>query len=211
MRVVTFDIEIKNEIDRKTIGWTDYDKMGISVLAAQEGPGACVRFFDDSLASLQACVDYLATADVIAGFNTLGFDMPVLAASMSNQFPGIKYPERQLSTIPHLDVLDLMVREEYGCGIGEGKEVFGLRVVKGKKLDVIAERTLGVKKSGHGAMAPKLYRDGRFAELFDYAAMDVWIETTLVAHVLEHKSVVGPRGVVDLSEEVDAILTEVPA
>ena len=89
-------------------------------------------------------------------------------------------------------------------------EQHGGKIFGGKKLDDVAGFTLGLTKSGEGAMAPILYRAGRYAELFDYCARDVWIESKLVAHVLTEKWVEnGRREKVDLTEQVDAVLARV--
>ena len=214
MKVITFDIEPKKPVEECTRGWDSHDEMGISVLGAQEtvdGVDDCVRFFDEEQTSLQACLDFLSSADMLAGFNTMMFDIPVLEGAVRRQKDVLRFPTRRITQLPHMDVLDLMVRAEFGLGVREAKAQHGGKIFSGKKLDDVAGFTLGLTKSGEGKMAPILYRAGRYAELFDYCARDVWIEAKLVAHVLAEKWVKNGRGEkVDLTEQVDAVLESIP-
>ena len=213
MKVITFDIETRKPVEECTHGWDSHDEMGISVLGALEsvdGVEGCMRFFDEEPISLQAYVDFLSTADLLAGFNTLMFDIPVLGGAVRRQKDALRFPKRRITRLPHMDVLNLMVRAEFGMGVKQAKEQHGGKIFGGKKLDDVAGFTLGLTKSGEGAMAPILYRAGRYAELFDYCARDVWIESKLVAHVLTEKWVEnGRREKVDLTEQVDAVLARV--
>lgn len=172
MKTITFDIEIKNEIKDLSNGWESYDEMGISVLCAWDGENP-MRFFDEQ--SLDECLEYLSTADKLSGFNSINFDLKVLAATYKG--PGTV---DNLLKKPHLDVLDLIVRAEYGMSIVEAKKKHGPRIFGGgKTLDDIAGATINMKKSGSGAHAPELWKEGRIAEVYDYCARDVFIEHKL--------------------------------
>ena len=91
----------------------------------------------------------LESADLLIGFNSEHFDLPLLN----------KYYSGDLAKIPQLDILK------------EIKTSYGRRM----KLDQIAEGTLGVNKSGHGLDAPIWWKQGEYQKVIDYCLDDVKI------------------------------------
>lgn len=91
----------------------------------------------------------LERADRIIGYNTKGFDYPV----MNSYYPG------DFLTFPSLDLLEVISAS------------LGFRV----KLDDVAAATLGYGKSGHGLQALEFFRKGELDKLRDYCLMDVKI------------------------------------
>lgn len=193
MRRIIFDIEIATPIEECSDGWNSHDEMGISVLCAWEGPSQPMRFFDET--TLFECLEYLDTADVLGGFNTIAFDLQVLLRT-AQRVLGTDHPDIRLDGAmdrviekPHVDPLDLLIRHEFGCTREEaiaqhgGRAVFG----GGKKLDDIAPPTISMRKIDDGAHAPILWKEGRIAELYSYCASDVFIEWYLVKHLLDRR------------------------
>lgn len=88
-------------------------------------------------------------ADLLVGYNSDHFDAPILN----------KYMSFDLTAVPSLDLLTY-VRAQTGRRI---------------KLDSIAGATLSEYKSGSGAEAMDLYREGRWQELRKYCLDDVKI------------------------------------
>jgi hypothetical protein len=64
---------------------------------------------------------------------------------------------------------------------------------KGWGLGPVCERTLGIGKTGTGEHAPKLFKEGRFAELHDYNINDVHLTRMLFNHIVDEGKVVGPE------------------
>ena len=91
----------------------------------------------------------LERAGRIIGYNTKGFDYPV----MNSYYPG------DFLTFPSLDLLEVI------------RDSLGFRV----KLDDVAQATLGIGKSGHGLQALEYFKKGEFDKLRDYCLMDVKI------------------------------------
>lgn len=89
----------------------------------------------------------LERAERIIGFNTLGFDLPVMA----------KYYAGDLLKIPQLDIMKELQSE------------LGFRV----KLDSVAEGTLGTGKSGNGLQAIEWWKKGEIEKIKEYCLMDV--------------------------------------
>jgi hypothetical protein len=62
-------------------------------------------------------------------------------------------------------------------------------------LDSIAKATLGgtCGKSGDGALAPQLYKDGKIIELFQYNIQDVRVEKTLFEYIQKFKQLINGK------------------
>lgn len=149
MRHVFFDVETKKTFDE--VGGYFPAKLepsfiGVCVRDGFNGPGTMMEFYEQDLAKLWPVFE---SADLIIGFNSIGFDMEVLRPL----YPG------NVDDLPHLD---LMARF---------KEATGHRIA----LDSIAKETLGKGKIGHGLDAIKYYREGKLQELAKYCLMDVEI------------------------------------
>lgn len=91
----------------------------------------------------------LEAADVIVGFNIIGFDLPALKPF----YPG------EMQKLPQLDLLEIIKNEA------------GHRV----SLDAVAKETLGTQKIGHGLDAIAYYQQGEFDKLAAYCMKDVEI------------------------------------
>lgn len=175
-RIAVFDLEIKNTIESLPNGWRDHDKMGISVLCLYDYVTGRYRVFDD--ATRAECVGILNDYDVVVGYNTVGFDWKVLDATWPRPAEVAR------------DSRDFDVLRELWKSLGLDPDNFNPRTHGGYKLDDVAAETLGMRKSGDGALAPKLWQQGRIAELHDYCLEDVRIERTLFEFVARYGYVV---------------------
>src|SRR5581483_763796 len=121
MRVVTFDIE--TEGDFRANG--DFSALEVTVVGVHDSEtGKLEGFFKEDLGKMWPIFE---AADIIVGYNSDHFDIPILN----------KYYTGDLTKIKSVDLLK------------EIKNVLGRRL----KLDNIAEATLGKKKSGNGLEA----------------------------------------------------------
>lgn len=105
-------------------------------------------------------------ADRIVGFNTVGFDVPVLQP----------YTTIALNKLNNFDILN------------EFKKIAGHRI----SLDALASGTIGAKKTDVGTNAVKYWRAGdpdSLAKLQSYCEADVIITKDLYQHILENKKV----------------------
>ncbi len=143
MRKIVFDIETSNTF--RDIGKSDPALLDLSVVCIYDyetDEYSC--FFQDELNKLWKILE---TADLLIGFNSDHFDLPLL----NKYFPG------DLTQIKSLDILK------------EIKSSLGRSI----KLDVIAEATLGVGKSGHGLQAIEWWANGEYEKVADYCKQDV--------------------------------------
>jgi DEAD/DEAH box helicase domain-containing protein len=144
--VVAFDLETQHSFD-DVGGRNHLDKLGLSVaVVGNLDTGRYTPYREEQVGDL---IDDLFAAELVVGFNTVGFDYAVLRA----------YTERDLGRLASLDILMEIQRE------------LGFRV----SLDKVANATLGSKKSGHGLQAIEWYRQGRWNDLVRYCTDDVRI------------------------------------
>jgi DEAD/DEAH box helicase domain-containing protein len=141
--VVVFDIETQNTFD--DVGGYFPEKLDVSVV--------CAYFYaDDSWRSytvdkIAQLLKDLESADCLIGYNSVGFDIPVLN----------KYYAGDLLKIPQLDMLEKI------------REGLGFRI----KLDEVAAATVGISKSAHGLQAVEWWKQGKVQEIIDYCMQDV--------------------------------------
>lgn len=109
---------------------------------------------------LPALFRIMEKADLLIGYNSKGFDLPVL----NNYYPG------DLTKFPSLDLM-----EKIGAQIG-------FRV----SLNAVAQATLGLEKTAQGAEAILMWREGRIEELKKYCLQDVKITKELYEYGKEH-------------------------
>lgn len=151
-------------------GWRDFAGMGISVVCTFHVETRLTRvFLEEDFDELKV---YLAS-DATGGFNTRRFDLPLLEQH------GI-----QVEQEPHFDAL-----EKIWIALGLDPDRFSPRTHGGWSLDNIMTATFGLQKSGHGAMAPVWWQQGRRGKVVDYCCRDVWLEGKLIEHILAGRPV----------------------
>ena len=168
-RIVIFDLEIKKTIEQCSKGWQSYDEMGISCLCMFDYFTGRYRVFDDY--NKDEAVRILCTYDLVVGFNTIGFDWKVVQAEW-------------IKSSDNLAILAARQSKDYDILAAIWSSIGGFS--KGYKLDDVAFDSIGVRKSGDGALAPKLYQAGRLADVIDYCINDVLIEKTLFEFVINN-------------------------
>ena len=161
-KIAVFDLEIKKPIEECSRGWDSHDEMGVSVLCLYDYLTGRYRVFDDR--NMREGLEILALHEIVVGFNTVNFDWRVLGAT---------YPE-MVRVSRDFDIL-----REIWKSRGLDPDHFDYRTHGGFKLDDVAFDTIGLRKTGNGAHAPLLYKEGRWAELVDYCLQDVKVEKEL--------------------------------
>lgn len=143
MRKVIFDIETKNTFAE--VGTRDPTLLDLSLVSIYDSETDTITsYLEENLGNLWPILE---RADVLVGFNSDHFDIPIL----NKYYPG------DLNTIKSLDLLT-EIRNSLGRRIG---------------LDAIAEATLGIRKSGHGLQAIEWWRNGEIDKLIKYCEQDV--------------------------------------
>ncbi|MBP9832097.1 MAG: ribonuclease H-like domain-containing protein [Candidatus Pacebacteria bacterium] len=158
MRRITLDIETTNA----AIGGAfDPSTMNLTV--------ACIHdtetdlFTSYEVEELPKLWPILERADLLIGYNSDHFDIPILN----------RYYAGDLTKIRSLDLL------------AEIKNVLGRRI----KLDSVASGTLGKKKSGNGLDAIKWWNEGKKEKVIKYCIDDVRITKDIYEYALKNGKV----------------------
>jgi hypothetical protein len=164
MRKIVFDIETQNFFH--DVGKNDPTLLDIAIVAIYDSE-------TDSYSSyvteeLNLLWPILERADMIIGFTSDHFDMPLL----NKYYPG------DLTQIKHLDILK------------EIKSSYGRRM----KLDQLAEGTLGKKKSGWGGDAVKWWRQGEIEKVRQYCIDDVRLTKELYDYAVTNNKLIFKEG-----------------
>lgn len=142
--VIVLDLETQ-KIASEVGGWGNIRDMrlavGVTYHAAQ---GIYTTYLESDAERLVAA---LREADLIVGYNLLGFDYEVLR----------HYTEDLLLDLPTLDMLQEIHR------------TLGWRL----KLDDVAAATLGEGKSADGLQAVRWFKQGQIQKVIDYCRRDV--------------------------------------
>ena len=140
MKKVVFDIETKNIF--QDVGRADPVLLDISVVCIYDYESdQYLSFLEEDFPKLWP---YLEKADVLIGYNSDHFDIPLL----NKYYPG------DLTKIKSIDLM------------AEIKKSLGRRI----GLGVVAEATLGYGKSGNGLEAVTWWKEGKIDEIKKYMA-----------------------------------------
>jgi len=158
MRKITFDVETKNFFE--DTGSNNPASLDVAVVCIHDSATDTYEsFFENELVKLWPIME---KADLLIGFNSDHFDIPLLN----------KYYTGDLTKIKSLDLLK------------EVKKSLGRRL----KLDSIAEATLGRKKTANGLIAANWWKKGEIEKVKNYCLEDVRITKEIYNYALKHGS-----------------------
>lgn len=158
MRAITFDIEAVSP--NFTRGRIDVASLELTLVAIHDSE---TNTFSSYLKEeLPALWPVLERADMLIGYNSDAFDIPLL----NRYYPG---------DLSHIRSLDLMV---------EVQKVLGRRL----RLDALAQATLSRGKSGDGLQAMVWWQEGKVEKVREYCIEDVRLTRELYDYAKEHKS-----------------------
>ena len=169
--IVVFDLEIKKEIGKNGIGWTSFDKMGISVGVTYSFlKNEYKVFMDDNLVEMG---ELLSSAGMTTGFNTISFDLNLLAGNL-------------LSVATQKTNL---ARKNYDCLVHSRQASNREGFIPGFKLDEHLFHIFGKEfmKTGEGASAPIWWGEGKTGKVISYCIDDVKREAMLFEHFWTQK------------------------
>lgn len=162
-----FDVETQKWFDE--VGENNHADLGISIVSVysrvlneklEEIEGKIESFWENELTKLWPIFQQ---ANRIIGFNSIGFDVPVLT-------PYTTFP---IAKLPHFDIM------------AQVKESLGHRL----SLDAIAKETLGRQKTETGAMSVEFWKRGdpkSLQRLKNYCEADVMLTRDIYDFGLKH-------------------------
>jgi hypothetical protein len=159
--IVYFDLETQRTAN-DVGGWQNKHQMGVSVgCTFSTKTGQYHIFTEDTVKEL---IDQLLRADLVVGFNHVGFDYAVLAGY---------YPFDLAEQLRSLDIL-LDVEKKIGHRL---------------KLEALASATLGAGKTADGLDAIRWWQQGKVAEIAEYCCYDVKVTKCLYEHGAQYGEV----------------------
>jgi DEAD/DEAH box helicase domain-containing protein len=156
MRAITFDIEsISESLVR---GHVDVNEQELTVVGIHDSEtDTYSSYLKEELHKLWPILE---RADMLIGFNSDTFDIPLL----NRYYPG---------DLTHIRSLDLLA---------EVQKVLGRRI----RLQSLAEATLGRGKSGDGLKAGEWWKEGKKDKVREYCIEDVRLTRELYDYALRH-------------------------
>lgn len=143
--IVYFDLETQRTAN-DVGGWGHKHKMGISVAVTYSTKLGEYRIYQEN--DCADLIHQLVRADVVIGFNHIGFDYEVLMGQSIFDFRD------------QLRSLDLLIELE---------KKLGHRL----KLEAVAAATLGTGKTADGLEAIRWWQQGRVVDIAEYCCFDV--------------------------------------
>lgn len=156
MRAITFDIESIS--DSMVRGRLDVSEQELTVVAIHNSETGEYSAYEKE--ELHKLWPILERADMLIGFNSDTFDIPLL----NRYYPG------DLSRLRSLDLLS------------EVQKVLGRRI----RLQSLAEATLGKGKSGDGLKAGEWWKEGKKDKVREYCIEDVRLTRGIYDYALTH-------------------------
>ena len=159
MRKIILDIETKDFS-------SDIEKINLSLVGIYDSEtDSYSTYLEEDLAQLWPILEH---SDVIIGFNSDHFDIPILN----------RYYNGDLTKIRSLDILK-EIRDSYG---------------RRMRLEQLAEGTLDKNKSGHGTDAINWWNAGEIEKVRAYCINDVKITKELYDYALTNNKLIFKEG-----------------
>jgi DEAD/DEAH box helicase domain-containing protein len=156
--IVYFDLETQRTAN-DVGGWGFKHKMGISVAVTYSTRLGEYRIYRDT--ECDELIKQLVRADLVIGFNHIGFDYEVLMGHSIFDFRD------------QLRSLDLLIELE---------KKLGHRL----KLEAVAAATLGTGKTADGLEAIRWWQQGKLAEIAEYCCFDVKVTKCVHEYGMKH-------------------------
>ncbi len=156
-RVIYFDLETQRSAE-EVGGWHNAHLMRVALAVIYDSQTERFEsFFENDVHRL---IERLGEADLVVGFNVLGFDYAVLRG----------YSDEDLRALPTFDMLAAI------------HERLGYRLALGH----LAQETLGASKQADGLQSLIWWKEGRVDEIERYCRQDVSLLVDLLRHASEH-------------------------
>ena len=149
-RIQYFDLETQKSAD-DVGGWGNIHKMKLAVGVVWDSIDQDYFVYEEKDA--KTLVEKLRTADLVVGFNVIGFDYTVLQP----------YSDFDLQEI---NTFDMLV---------DVKKLLNFRL----SLNHLAQHTLDAKKSADGLISLQWYKEGKIDKIIHYCKQDVEITRDL--------------------------------
>lgn len=183
---VVYDVEIAKEVDSVPGKWDNPGAMGFASAVTYSYADDRYRFWLGPEQQAPLC-DFLCRKMAVT-FNGIKFDSRVLMGNSREVYKTGATVSGNLSWM-NCDLLLEYIKARFGDpDVGRAEKRLGDRAIHDGSfsLDGLSEGTFGLHKTGHGARAPILYQQGKFAELLEYNCQDVRLTRKLFEFIRDH-------------------------
>lgn len=187
---VVYDVEIINLPQEVEGGWDNPEAMKMSCCVVYIPGLNRFRFFDHSEVELERLRILLTRAKYRVGFNSIRFDNRVIFGNNYEQPPWLG----KENDVDLLQVFALAEFPECDSYQEVDQKIKGFHKGGVRSLDKYVQNTINRKKTGHGANAPWLFRDGKWAELWEYCLNDVVVTAELLKFAIDNGYVIQGEG-----------------
>ncbi|MCH8891459.1 MAG: ribonuclease H-like domain-containing protein [Myxococcales bacterium] len=156
-RVIFFDLETQRSAE-EVGGWHNAHLMRMALAVIYDTQTEQFETFYEN--DVHRLIERLGDADLVVGFNIIGFDYAVLRG----------YTDADLRTLPTFDML-VAIHQRLGYRLALGH---------------LAEETLGASKGADGLQSLVWWKEGRVDEIERYCRQDVSLLIDLLHHAGEH-------------------------
>jgi hypothetical protein len=193
---IVYDVEVIKGPDEVEGGWDNPAGMGFASAVAYSYQKDQYYMFlgPDGKEDLIT----LLYESITITFNGIKFDSRILLGNDRNiANTGKTSSKRTLSKWDNFDILLEYLKARFGHNtVQEAEEALGDKLIHDGSfgLDGLAEGTLSLHKTGHGADAPNLYKTGQFGELLAYNLQAVRLTKKLFDFIREYGFLVDRAG-----------------
>jgi hypothetical protein len=185
MNTKVYDVEVLKGPDELETGWSDPWAMGFGTAVVYDYQKDLYLFYGKG-DRLKLVTDLAES--IVVSFNGVRFDNNVILQ------PNV---HRVSAPWQDYDILLEVVKSKFGVSTVTAAEakVGAPEVHDGSiGLDGLAEGTLGLHKTGHGAKAPDLIREGKWSDVFAYNLNDVRLTRMLYDFIQKYGYLIDRKG-----------------
>lgn len=200
--MLIYDVEVLKGPDEVEGGWNNPEGMGFGCAVVYDACYDVYSFYGPGeIDRLRATLTM--PGRIRGGFNNVKFDNRVIFGNeyMTRKLPnGSKFKLEFAESDSEADLLIRVVSAKFRVQtVKEAEDLYGSREVHDGScgLNALATNTLKVPgKLSHGAKAPKMIAEGKWAEVFEYCLHDVRLNWLLIEHVNKYGYVIDGKGTV---------------
>lgn len=175
MDTVVIDLEIQDSIVNAS-DWEHTERMKIACCVLYSYLENRYHVFGPN--DIEHLRNLLLAADCVVGYNIIKFDLPIIFNIPSSEY---------VNSVKTYDILSEIWKNQ-GLNPKEFSDAH-----RGYSLDKVSRYTLGRGKSGGGAAAPFLFKQGNIYAVIDYCIHDVKLTKELFDYIIANKHIVADR------------------
>jgi len=194
LNIIVLDLETLKSADDVPTGWNNKVALGISIGCYYSYGDGQFHFFDRHTLE-ETMTGFVESACLLVSFNGISFDFPLMRGLLRQAAETPQSAGSGLDLFRSSVLVELCDRFKNLCAVSYDllAEIWKIdpesKFVRGvNSLDAIAKANGLAGKAMTGADAPRLWAQGRYAEVINYCAADVHKTRTLFEMVCSGKS-----------------------